>query len=90
MAGNLVPITKSDEQLVFKIRSFQENRLPFLVRLRDQDAEPTGRIFFMRDAKTYKHDSLGQNIPVCNLMLSLPEMAKTDSRRMSSEDTNEG
>lgn len=50
-AGNLVPITKSGDQLQFMFRAFKENRLPFSVRVRDQHEDPVGRIFFMKDPK---------------------------------------
>lgn len=50
-AGNLVPITKSGEQLQFSFRAFRENRLPFSVRVKDQHAEAVGRCLFMREAK---------------------------------------
>lgn len=48
MAGNLAPVTKSGEQLRLKFIAFRENRLPFLVRLRDVNADAVGRIIFMR------------------------------------------
>lgn len=50
-AGNLVPITKSGEQLQFSFRAFRENRLPFSVRVKDQHAEAIGRALFMREPK---------------------------------------
>ena len=34
MAGNLVPVTKSGEQLHLIFHAFRENRLPFIVRLK--------------------------------------------------------
>lgn len=48
LAGNLAPVTKSGEQLRLKFVAFKENRLPFLVRLRDVNGDPVGRIIFMR------------------------------------------
>lgn len=50
-AGNLVPITKSGEQLALTFRAFRENRLPFTVRVKDNHADPIGRIAFMREAR---------------------------------------
>lgn len=50
-AGNLVPVTKSGEQLQFSFRAFKENRLPFSVRVKDQHAEAVGRCMFMKDQK---------------------------------------
>lgn len=50
-AGNLVPITKSGEQLSFSFRAFRENRLPFTVRVKDQHAEAVSRCLFMKESK---------------------------------------
>lgn len=50
-AGNLVPITKSGEQLSFSFRAFRENRLPFTVRVKDQHAEAVSRCLFMKEPK---------------------------------------
>lgn len=50
-AGNLVPITKSGEQLSFSFRAFRENRLPFSVRVKDQHAEAVSRCLFMKESK---------------------------------------
>ena len=52
-AGNLVPITKSGEQLALTFRAFRENRLPFTVRVKDNHADPIGRIAFMREARVF-------------------------------------
>ena len=50
-AGNLVPVTKSGEQLALTFRAFRENRLPFTVRVKDYVADPVGRVAFMREPK---------------------------------------
>ncbi|XP_063863244.1 ankyrin-2-like isoform X48 [Scylla paramamosain] len=50
-AGNLVPVTKSGDQLAFNFYAFRENRLPFTVRVKDQHADPIGRVAFMRQPK---------------------------------------
>jgi len=50
-AGNLVPVTKSGEQLQLGFRGFRENRLAFTVRVKDPHADPIGRILFMKEAK---------------------------------------
>lgn len=70
MAGNLAPVTKSGEQLRLKFIAFKENRLPFLVRLRDPNADAVGRIIFMRDSKSAQK---GEQVPVCNLNIVLPD-----------------
>lgn len=50
-AGNLVPVTKSGDQLQLGFRAFKENRLPFTVRVKDPHADTVGRILFMREPK---------------------------------------
>lgn len=53
-AGNIVPVTKSGDQLAFNFYAFRENRLPFTVRVKDQHAENVGRIAFMRQPKVWR------------------------------------
>nr|CAD7588908.1 unnamed protein product [Timema genevievae] len=53
-AGNLVPVTKSGDQLQLGFRAFRENRLPFTVRVKDPHADTVGRILFMKEAKVAK------------------------------------
>jgi len=48
-SNNLQTITKTNEQLTFPFRAFRENRLPCVVRIRDQQQEPTGRLIFSKD-----------------------------------------
>lgn len=42
---------KSGDQLQLGFRAFKENRLPFTVRVKDQDELTIGRILFMREPK---------------------------------------
>jgi len=51
MAGNIVPVAKSGDQLQLFFRAFKENRLPFTVRVKDQHVDSVGRLLFMREAK---------------------------------------
>ncbi|CAF1170221.1 unnamed protein product [Adineta steineri] len=46
---NLQTIIKTNEQLTLVFRAFKENRLPCVVRLRDQEQEPSGRLVFSKD-----------------------------------------
>ena len=85
MAGNLVPITKSDNQMSLKVRSFHENRLHILVRLRDIDDKPKGRVYFMKNPNIESLEDDPQ-IPICNLILRLPKPIITESIRSSKED----
>jgi hypothetical protein len=48
-SNNLQIITKTNEQLTFSFRAFRENRLPCVVRIRDQLQEPTGHLIFSKD-----------------------------------------
>lgn len=50
-AGNLVPVTKSGDQLRLGFKAFRENRLPFTVRVKDPHVDSVGRLLFMREAK---------------------------------------
>ncbi|XP_074531206.1 ankyrin-3-like isoform X9 [Halichoeres trimaculatus] len=71
--GNLSPLTKSGQQLVFNFYSFKENRLPFNVKIRDMGQEPCGRLSFLKEPKTSK--GLPQTA-VCNLNITLPTHKK--------------
>ncbi|XP_067466508.1 ankyrin-3-like isoform X5 [Thunnus thynnus] len=71
--GNLSPLTKSGQQLVFNFFSFKENRLPFNVKIRDMGQEPCGRLSFLKEPKTSK--GLPQTA-ICNLNITLPNHKK--------------
>ncbi|XP_056251293.1 ankyrin-3-like isoform X31 [Seriola aureovittata] len=71
--GNLSPLTKSGQQLVFNFYSFKENRLPFNVKIRDMGQEPCGRLSFLREPKSTK--GLAQTA-ICNLNITLPTHKK--------------
>ncbi|XP_078659165.1 uncharacterized protein LOC144904237 isoform X44 [Branchiostoma floridae x Branchiostoma belcheri] len=70
-AGNLIPLHKSGEQLHLNFYAFRENRLPFLVKVKDSSQEPTGRLSFMPEPKTAK--SIPPPPAICNLNVTLPE-----------------
>lgn len=70
-AGNLVPVTKSGEQLQIHFKAFRENRLPFNVRVKDQHADTVGRALFMREPRVAKGEQPQQ--PICILNIVLPE-----------------
>ncbi|XP_075391070.1 ankyrin-3 isoform X2 [Tenrec ecaudatus] len=80
--GNLAPLTKGGQQLVFNFYSFKENRLPFSIKIRDTSQEPCGRLSFLKEPKTTK--GLPQTA-VCNLNITLPAHKKTEKndRRQS-------
>ena len=69
--GNLVPVTKSGEQLSLKFWAFRENRLPFDVRVKDPHSEPLGRVAFMREPKVGRADA--PQTPICNLNVALQD-----------------
>ena len=54
-AGNLVPVTKSGDQLQIGFKAFRENRLPFTVRVKDPLVDSIGRLLFMREAKVSRN-----------------------------------
>ncbi|XP_077503823.1 uncharacterized protein LOC144114148 isoform X31 [Amblyomma americanum] len=70
--GNLVPVTKSGEQLQLQFQAFRENRLPFAVRVKDPHQEPLGRLAFMRQPRAARATEPPQ-APLCNLNIALPE-----------------
>uniref|UniRef100_A0A8C9VAR9 Ankyrin 3 n=1 Tax=Scleropages formosus TaxID=113540 RepID=A0A8C9VAR9_SCLFO len=74
--GNLSPLTKTAQQLVFNFYAFKENRLPFCVKVREVSQEPCGRLSFLKEAKTTK--GLPQTA-ICNLNITLPQHKKTMS-----------
>lgn len=76
-AGNLVPITKSGDQLFLTFHAFRENRLPFSIRIKDSLQEPMGRIAFMKEPKVGRGEP--QPIPICNLNIALPDICKMDN-----------
>ncbi|KMY98180.1 uncharacterized protein Dsimw501_GD13038, isoform I [Drosophila simulans] len=77
MAGNLVPVTKSGDQLQVQFKAFRENRLPFTVRVKDQHADIVGRTLFMKEPKVAKGEPPQQ--PICILNIVLPEAVIPDS-----------
>ncbi|CAH1794422.1 unnamed protein product, partial [Owenia fusiformis] len=87
MAGNLVPVTKSGEQLHINFHAFRENRLPFTVRVRDTNQEAQGRIAFMKDPRVGR-DQPSQT-PICNLNVSLPDEIKEESLTLREEEAKE-
>ncbi|XP_054713101.1 ankyrin-2-like isoform X4 [Uloborus diversus] len=76
--GNLVPVTKSGEQLSLTFQAFRENRLPFTIRVKDPHQEPIGRVAFMKEPRVGRGEP--PQSPICNLNIVLPE---TDLTPMS-------
>ncbi|KAM8860260.1 ankyrin-3-like isoform 32-T32 [Spinachia spinachia] len=71
--GNLSPLTKSGQQLVFNFFSFKENRLPFNVKVRDMGQELCGRLSFLKEPKSSKGHP---QAAICNLNITLPTHKK--------------
>ncbi|XP_017869043.1 PREDICTED: ankyrin-3 isoform X1 [Drosophila arizonae] len=67
-AGNLVPVLKSGEQLNTKFQAFRENRLSFIVYIKDQE-QPHARISFMSEPKVTSGEAPLR--PICTLNVSL-------------------
>ena len=74
MGGNIVPVTKSGEQLYINFHAFRENRLPMTVRVRDSNQDPVGRIAFMREPKVARGEA--PQTPICNLNITLPDTSR--------------
>ncbi|XP_065370711.1 ankyrin-3 [Calliphora vicina] len=68
--GNLVPVLKTGEQLSLKFQAFRENRLSFMVHVKNPD-EPFARISFMNEPKTGQGEAPKQ--PICILNISLQD-----------------
>ncbi|KAK7142512.1 hypothetical protein R3I94_012002 [Phoxinus phoxinus] len=80
--GNISPLAKSGQQLIFNFYAFKENRLPFNIKVRDMGQEPCGRISFLREPKIAK--GLPQSA-ICNLNFTLP----THRKEMESDPDDE-
>ncbi|XP_035779238.1 ankyrin-2-like [Anopheles albimanus] len=87
LAGNLVPVTKSGEQLSLPFKAFRENRLPFAVRVKDQHADIVGRTLFMREPKIAKGEPPQQ--PICILNIVLPETIIPEQTTTTIRDSHE-
>lgn len=74
MAGNLIPVTKSGDQLFIDFKAFRENRLPCTLRIRDQDQESAARVAFMKEPKVARGEA--PQTPLCNLNITLPGWSK--------------
>ena len=66
--GNLVPVLKTGEQLSLKFQAFRENRLSFMVHVKNPE-EPFARISFMNEPKTGQGEAPKQ--PICTLNIAL-------------------
>ncbi|XP_071481694.1 uncharacterized protein [Diadema antillarum] len=87
MAGNLVPVQKSGDQLNLAFNAFHENRLPFFVRVRDQSAEKCGRLSFMREPKQPR--GLPPQKAACNLNVTMPPYVKVKKASESESESEE-
>jgi len=76
MAGNLIPVTKSGDQLFIDFKAFRENRLPCTLRIRDHDQESAARVAFMKDPKVARGEAA--QTPICNLNITLPGWSKVN------------
>ncbi|XP_076361542.1 uncharacterized protein LOC143252767 isoform X3 [Tachypleus tridentatus] len=83
LAGNLVPVTKAGEQLTLSFQPFKENRLPFIVRVKDPDQDPVGRIAFMREPRVGRGEP--PQTPICNLNIALPDICKIERKPVTTE-----
>jgi len=74
-AGNLVPVTKRGDQLSIFFQPFQENRLAFNIKVKqqdDQEAASAGKVAVMKEPKN-RADTLPPQHPICTLTITLPD-----------------
>ncbi|XP_076454790.1 uncharacterized protein LOC143289416 isoform X40 [Babylonia areolata] len=83
MAGNLIPVTKSGDQLHINFKAFRENRLPSTVKIRDPDQEAAARVAFMKEPKLARGEA--PQTPICNLNIRLPDTISASSSDVSSD-----
>lgn len=83
--GNLLPVLKSGEQLSTKFQAFRENRLSFVVHIKDQE-EPHARVCFMTEPKVSPGDA--PLLPICVLNVSLPQAENYNSNKTTVDSVN--
>ncbi|XP_037898281.1 ankyrin-3 isoform X2 [Glossina fuscipes] len=76
--GNLVPVLKPGEQFSMKFQAFRENRLSFMVHIKNPD-EPHSRITFRNEPKVGPGEKLSQAI--CTLNLTLESQNIVEGRK---------
>ncbi|XP_033644203.1 titin-like isoform X27 [Asterias rubens] len=86
MAGNLVPVQKSGDQLHLMFSPFHENRLPFFVRVRDSATEPCGRLSFMQEPKVSR--GMPPQKALCNLNVTMPPFVKVKRQSESESESD--
>jgi len=73
LAGNLAPVSKSGDQPSVLFRAFRENRLPFIVRVRDATHDASGRLAFVPESRAARPTASDMVItPTCTLNITLP------------------
>ncbi|XP_053365182.1 ankyrin-3-like [Clarias gariepinus] len=75
--GNLAPVSKTSQKLVFTFYAFKENRLPFTVKVLDIGQEPYGKLSFLKDLKFTK--GFPQRT-ICNLNFTLTAHKKVKNK----------
>uniref|UniRef100_A0A1A9UPQ5 Death domain-containing protein n=1 Tax=Glossina austeni TaxID=7395 RepID=A0A1A9UPQ5_GLOAU len=73
--GNLVPVLKPGEQFSMKFQAFRENRLSFMVHIKNPD-EPHSRITFRNEPKVGPGEKLNQAICTLNLALESQDIVE--------------
>lgn len=83
--GNLLPVLKSGEQLSTKFQAFRENRLSFVVHIKDQE-QPHARVSFMTEPKVNPGDAPLQ--PKCVLNISLTQVDNYNVNKTAKDSVN--
>ncbi|KAH8406409.1 hypothetical protein KR222_000123, partial [Zaprionus bogoriensis] len=85
-SGNLVPVLKSGDQLSTKFQAFRENRLSFIVHIRNQK-ELHAQVCFMSERKVNPASAPQQ--PICVLNISLASIGNSELNRIPKEIVND-
>jgi len=75
LAGNLALVSKSGDQPSVLFRAFRENRLPFVVRVRNATHDASGRLAFVPESRAARPTAASDVVitPTCTLNITLPD-----------------
>lgn len=75
LAGNVALVSKSGDQPSVLFHAFRENRLPFIVRVRDATHDASGRLSFMPESRAARPPAASDLVitATCTLNITLPD-----------------
>lgn len=84
VAGNLAAVISSDDEpLTIAFTALRENRLAFIVQLKDPKSDPQGHVIFHQERRSNLMPDLIPVPPICVLDVGLPQSIQ-DERTLSS------